>query len=181
MSVPSRVLSSAVVVGWSAATACCIRRHRWLRRRGLARPYPVERIGLSNWRRTRHLALRPLRRRDEPIRIWRGPATARDAQPFARQSERSVRPGLSADVLIDRVADDIRPGTTVSGALRDDLVFVRDRELDRHVATYVAGATASSGRLEMEATAILLVSHLLRVHRGFSVTRPLRAGLAPGS
>ena len=83
------------------------------------------------------------------------------------------------DTLIDRVADSIRPGAKASGALRDDLVFLRNRDLDRHVMAYLAATTASPSKLEIEAAAILLVSHLLRAHHGYSDAPVARGGLAP--
>ena len=50
------------------------------------------------------------------------------------------------DALIDRVADAIRPGAVISGALRDDLVFVPDRDLDHGIVSYVRATASGQAR-----------------------------------
>ena len=83
------------------------------------------------------------------------------------------------DDLIDRVADSLQPGVRASHRLRDDLIFPTDPELEAITHRHVRAATAGAGALELEASAILLVSHLLRRHHGFARPERARGGLAP--
>ena len=98
-------------------------------------------------------------------------ARAKDAIRFAQT--------YLSDDLIDRVADSIKPGGRASSSIRDDLIFHPDRDLEvmanRHVKTAMSGGSA----LELEGSAILMVSHLLRRYHGFSSANPDRGGLAP--
>lgn len=72
------------------------------------------------------------------------------------------------DALLDSVADGLRPGSEISGSLRDDLIFKADRELNARLATYLRAARrgADVSRVEMEARAILIAERLLARHHG---------------
>ena len=83
------------------------------------------------------------------------------------------------DDLIDRVAESLQPGARASHSLRDDLIFPVDLELEAMTQRHVRAAVAGAGALELEASAILLVSHLLRRHHGFARPERARGGLAP--
>ena len=82
------------------------------------------------------------------------------------------------DALVDRVADSIKPGATASGMMRDDLIFVRDREIEHLTNAHVRGATSGACALELEASAILLIGAILRRHHGFAAPQQTRGGLA---
>jgi len=70
------------------------------------------------------------------------------------------------DALIDSVADGLRPGSRISGSLRDDLIFEVDRELNARLASYLRAARSGAdvSRVEMDARAILIAERLLAVH-----------------
>jgi AraC family transcriptional regulator len=78
------------------------------------------------------------------------------------------------DALLDSVADGLRPGSRISGSLRDDLIFNADRELNARLASYLRAARSGAdvSRVEMEARAILIAERLLAVHHGLGPTAP---------
>lgn len=82
------------------------------------------------------------------------------------------------DALIDRVADAIKPGARASGGIRDDLVFVRDPDITTRTNAHVRAAMTGASALELEASAILLISTILRRYHGFASAEPARGGLA---
>jgi AraC-like DNA-binding protein len=85
------------------------------------------------------------------------------------------------DALLDSVADGLRPGSRISGSLRDDLIFQADRELNTRLASYLRAARSGAdvSRVEMEARAILIAERLLAVHHDLGRATPVRpTGLA---
>ena len=85
------------------------------------------------------------------------------------------------ELLIDRVADGLKPGSRAATMLRDDLVFLDDPELTERTRQYLSAATngQESSGLEMEARAILLVARLLSHHGYGSAAADGKGGLAP--
>ncbi len=71
------------------------------------------------------------------------------------------------DTLIDRVGNDLSPSRPAGAALREDLIFVRDPELERLFSAYLRAVTMPTSSLELEARAVLIVAWLLRMHHGF--------------
>lgn len=84
-----------------------------------------------------------------------------------------------SDTLINRVAREIWSSEDAQGRLRDDLIFLRDDELERLYFDYVSAAIAQRSLLELEARAILIILHLLRVHHDAAPARAMAGGLAP--
>jgi AraC-like DNA-binding protein len=79
------------------------------------------------------------------------------------------------DALLDSVADGLRPGSRISGSLRDDVIFKADRELNARLAAYLRAARtggADVSRVEMEARAILIAERLLACHHGLGPAAP---------
>jgi AraC-like DNA-binding protein len=85
-----------------------------------------------------------------------------------------------SDVLIRRVVDAVAPSSFAG--LRDDLWFVADDELETLASQYVARAAAERrpvSRLEMEARAILLMSHIVAYGQDRHRATVAQGGLAP--
>ena len=83
-----------------------------------------------------------------------------------------------ADTLIDRVVDGLREGSVASQLLRDDLIFMQDRELNLAVEGYVSAGIFGHSALELESRAVLLVARLLRAYFGFERVETVSGGLA---
>jgi AraC family transcriptional regulator len=66
--------------------------------------------------------------------------------------------------LLNSVAEGLRPGVTISQSLRDDLIFMTDRELNGRLAAYLRAARSHASRVEMDARAILVAERLLSGH-----------------
>ncbi len=83
------------------------------------------------------------------------------------------------DALMDGVAEGLRPGVGNRPNLRDDLVFMADRELNARLAAYLRAARseATVSRVEMDARATLVAERLLSGHHAFAPAAP--RGLAP--
>jgi AraC family transcriptional regulator len=78
------------------------------------------------------------------------------------------------DALLDSVADGLRPGSRISGSLRDDVIFEADRELNARLASYLRAARSGAdvSRIEMDARAILIAERLLARHHGLGPAAP---------
>lgn len=81
-----------------------------------------------------------------------------------------------SDALIDNVADSIRAGARASRSMRDDLGSMCDPLLRDMLSGYLATAMNGASKLELEARAILICSHLLRRHHGLDPARSLPGG-----
>jgi AraC family transcriptional regulator len=74
------------------------------------------------------------------------------------------------ETLLDSVAEGLRPGVDIGPRLRDDLIFMTDRELNARLIAYIRAARsdANVSRVEMDARAILVAERLLSEHHALT-------------